>query len=387
MMTLRKLLTQALYIGFALWAMGSVAVAQEQFVLIVMDDMRPDDLRFMPNLTEYFSTNGKIFNRAFVSCPLCCPSRSTLMTGLYASNHGVTSNKVSLSKKTIFEAIKEQNPNIKTGIIGKYLNSSDGEYRPEFDEWVVFKEGMIYNWSNFSININGTWTNIKQYVSDYFLGQADNFTEKYKLNDFILYLNFTAPHLPAKTPKSFVKNCSEFEPLLPANFDVLDLTAPDKYKHKLARTKSKIEKMICKRARSLAYIDEIIVPFLEKLRAQGTQVLFLSDQGFMLGDYRQFAKNSPYEQVIRSPFLALNMDIAETRLTSFVDVATNLYTKFGITPPYELNGLDFSEDRTEVKVESFIDAGNRIPFVATVTKTEIYVEYSTGETQTIPFAD
>ena len=386
-MTLRKLLTQALYIGFALWAMGSVAVAQEQFVLIVMDDMRPDDLRFMPKLTEYFSTNGKIFNRAFVSCPLCCPSRSTLMTGLYASNHGVTSNKVSLSKKTIFETIKGQNPNIKTGIIGKYLNSSDGEYRPEFDEWIVYKNGMIGKWSNFSVNINGTWTNIKEYVSDYFLSQAESFTEKYKLDDFILYLNFTAPHLPAKTPKSFIKDCSEFGALLPENFDMTDSTAPEKFKHTLRSSKTKIKKLICKRARSLAYIDEIIVPFLDKLRAQGSEVLFISDHGFMLGDYRQFAKNLPYEQVIRSPFLTLNMDIDETRLTSFVDIATNLYTKFGITPPYQLDGLDYSQDRSELKVESFVDAGNKIPFVATVTKTEIFVEYSTGETQTMPLAD
>ena len=81
------------------------------------------------------------------------------------------------------------------------------------------------------------------------------------------------------------------------------------------------------------------------------------------------------------------MDIDETRLTSFVDIATNLYTKFGITPPYQLDGLDYSQDRSELKVESFVDAGNKIPFVATVTKTEIFVEYATGETQTMHLAD
>ncbi len=384
---MKKVILLLLVLGIALHAQNTHSFAQEQFVLIVMDDMRPDDLRFMPNLTEYFSANGKSLNRAFVSCPLCCPSRSTLMTGLYASNHGVTNNKLPLNRKTIFESIKEQNPAIKTGMIGKHLNSSDGEHRPEFDEWIVFKNGMIYDWSNFSVNINGIWTNIRQYVSDYFLSQAESFVEKYKLDDFILYLNFTAPHFPFQTPPSFNKPCTEFGHLLPDNFNVRDSTAPEKYKSKSPVKKSKIKNVTCKRAKSLAYIDGIIIPFLEKLRAQGTEVLFVSDQGFMLGDYRQYSKNSPYEQVIRSPFLTLNMDIDESRLTSFVDIATNLYTQFGVTPPYELDGLSYQQDRTDVTVESFQTDGGKIPFVATVSKTEISVEYATGETQTIPLLD
>lgn len=61
-------------------------------ILILTDDQRADAIACMPKLQEHLVRRGVTFSDFFVSTPLCCPSRSTELTGLYAHNHGVRSN-------------------------------------------------------------------------------------------------------------------------------------------------------------------------------------------------------------------------------------------------------------------------------------------------------
>ena len=69
--------------------------AQEQtspkpnFVFILADDMRKDDLSYMPKTYALLGEVGMRFENTFVSYALCCPSRATTMRGQYAHNHGV----------------------------------------------------------------------------------------------------------------------------------------------------------------------------------------------------------------------------------------------------------------------------------------------------------
>src|SRR4051794_36100841 len=50
-------------------------------VSIVTDDMRTDDLRWMPNVRHLIGQRGLDFRNSFASFPLCAPARSSLMTG------------------------------------------------------------------------------------------------------------------------------------------------------------------------------------------------------------------------------------------------------------------------------------------------------------------
>jgi arylsulfatase A-like enzyme len=49
------------------------------FVFILTDDMRKDDLKYMPKTRTLLGAQGMQFENAFVSNPLCCPSRATIM--------------------------------------------------------------------------------------------------------------------------------------------------------------------------------------------------------------------------------------------------------------------------------------------------------------------
>src|SRR5215208_4314868 len=50
-------------------------------IFILTDDMRKDDLKYMPKTRTLLQTQGMQFQNAFVSLPTCCPSRATIMRG------------------------------------------------------------------------------------------------------------------------------------------------------------------------------------------------------------------------------------------------------------------------------------------------------------------
>jgi hypothetical protein len=61
-------------------------------VLILTDDQRFDTLWAMPTVQRELIGHGVRFTNAFVSNPVCCPSRSTILTGQYSHTTGVYTN-------------------------------------------------------------------------------------------------------------------------------------------------------------------------------------------------------------------------------------------------------------------------------------------------------
>jgi N-acetylglucosamine-6-sulfatase len=81
-------------------AKAQTAPSQPNIVFILTDDMRNDDLKYMPKTKALLQTTGMTFENAFVSNALCCPSRSTIMRGQYSHNNGVWSDSSTDSSST-----------------------------------------------------------------------------------------------------------------------------------------------------------------------------------------------------------------------------------------------------------------------------------------------
>jgi N-acetylglucosamine-6-sulfatase len=64
------------------------STAKPNIVFIIADDMRYDDLKYMPKTRKLLGAKGMRFKSAFVSNALCCPSRATIMRGQYSHNTG-----------------------------------------------------------------------------------------------------------------------------------------------------------------------------------------------------------------------------------------------------------------------------------------------------------
>jgi len=79
---------------------GTVSVAplvgrpdRPNVLVIMTDDARNDDLRFMPHVRHLIGDQGVRFTNTFSPQPLCCPARASFLTGEYSHNHGITGNR------------------------------------------------------------------------------------------------------------------------------------------------------------------------------------------------------------------------------------------------------------------------------------------------------
>ena len=102
-------------------------------VLIVADDMRQDQLAYMPKTRHLIAEQGIKYENAFVTTPVCCPSRASILRGQYAHNHRILDNRGGFD---VFEGRGNESSTVatwlhdagyKTLLVGKYLNSYDAE--------------------------------------------------------------------------------------------------------------------------------------------------------------------------------------------------------------------------------------------------------------------
>jgi len=156
--------------------------ARPSFVVIQTDDQTLDELyatfrheptlRAMPNTLNLIAKRGMTFNRYYVSYPLCCPSRVSLLTGRYAHNHGVKGNVQPNGGYFGFSfraamthnlAVWLQNAGYRTIHVGKFLNGYGDEpydngttVPPGWSAWhTVLKADTNHYYYGYTLNNNG----------------------------------------------------------------------------------------------------------------------------------------------------------------------------------------------------------------------------------------
>ena len=191
------------------------ASTKPNFVFILADDMRKDDLKYMPKTrTLLGSEKGMRFEKAYVSNALCCPSRATIMRGQYAHNAGVWGNHngpnggwegyQNHGNERDNIATRLDDAGYRTGLFGKYFNGYWGgntHVPPGWDSWFALF-GFRYNGyeANDNGNIRQFDTIRKNYVTDVLGGQTQRFIEASvnRKKPFFAYVAPIAPHKPAK---------------------------------------------------------------------------------------------------------------------------------------------------------------------------------------------
>ena len=108
-------------------------LAKPNFVFILADDMRKDDLAYMPKTRNLIGSEGMTFNNAYVPLASCCPSRASVLRGQYVHNHQVWASTPSGPNRG-WEGWRSQgheSDNLakrmlaggyNTGLFGKYMN-------------------------------------------------------------------------------------------------------------------------------------------------------------------------------------------------------------------------------------------------------------------------
>src|SRR5918999_856801 len=163
-------------------------------IFVLADDLDYASAQKMPNLRSLLAEGGTSFENAFVSQSLCCPSRATILTGLYAHNSGIKGNKPpdggfekfhdeGFEEATIATRLQDEG-GYRTAYFGKYLNGYPAgdptHIPPGWDEWYgKLNEQKLYD---YSINENGEVVSYSSETRDFFTdvlsNQATDFVQR-----------------------------------------------------------------------------------------------------------------------------------------------------------------------------------------------------------------
>jgi len=356
--------------------------ARPNIIIFYTDDQRWDSLQYMPIVTERLIGEGTYFSNSFVTTSLCCPSRSSFLTGLYTHNHGVWTNEAKTGggatkfsdKSTIATWLHDAG--YSTGAIGKYMN----EYGklspyipPGWDDWHVFSKEPISYYS-YKLNENGQIIQYGNAVTDYSTDVLRDKALAFIQNTqrpFFLWLSFKAPHTdvtiagnPVIPAPRHVGTCDNIPDNRPPSFNEADVSdKPDWIRNVDKLTKSQvsaIDKLNRDSICSLKAVDEAIGKILDVLGSDidNTAIIYTSDNGFLLGEHRLKNKNRIYEEAIRVPLVIryspLFAHATSDQLVLNIDLAPTIADIAGITPPVKVNGknlLELDQWRTDFLIE------------------------------------
>ncbi|MCF8715623.1 sulfatase-like hydrolase/transferase [Joostella atrarenae] len=201
--------------------------SKTNFILIVADDLGYGDLSFTgskqiktPNIDELAET-GVFFSNAYVSAPVCSPSRAGFLTGINQVSFGYDNNLggnqpgfdpeyrgLPVEQKTIANHLKEYG--YVTGLIGKWHLGYEEQFYPTnrgFDEFWGYRGGSHDYFSGVDKNGNATIEcNYKTpqkitYITDDKGDECVDFIRRHKNESFFLYASFNAPHTPMQALK------------------------------------------------------------------------------------------------------------------------------------------------------------------------------------------
>jgi N-acetylglucosamine-6-sulfatase len=308
-------------------------------------------VRFMPNLQSLLAARGVNFTNSYVSYSLCCPSRSTLLTGQYAHNHGVRTNTppsggYSKLAPTMSNTLPVwlQHSGYYTGHIGKFLNgygntSPDTEVPPGWSEWYGALDdpdaytGGTYTMYGYTLNENGQIVHYGStpdvvdpatYQTDVYSAKAEDFIRRRAPSRTPFYLSVAplASHAEAgscncaaNNPRAAPRDEGTFagEPLpIPPSFNEADVSDKPQSIQSLAPIGPAAQDGITARYRarleSLGAVDDMIGELIGALAETGelknTVFIFTTDNGFFHGEHRvRNGKVRLYEPSIRIPLI------------------------------------------------------------------------------------
>ncbi len=328
-------------------------VDKPNFLIIISDDQRYDTMDYMPRTKARIFNLGVTFSNGYVTTPLCCPSRSSILTGLCARNHDVHNNYDPLERPTFVERFHEHG--YYTGNVGKYLNSWDGAPRPEFDFWAVFAgHGSASVYFNPRLNINGIWREHPGYITyilgDYVLDFLRRATQQDK--PFLLIFAPNAPHQPSTPAPGDEKLYLDLPPHRPPSFNEQDVSDKPHWLQDQPlwtdREIKQIDEARLKHLQSLNALDQVVDRVLTALDQQGkansTVVIYISDNAVFWGEHRLAGKAQLYEEAIHVPFALrypplVPKPYVEDRLVANIDIAPTLYDLANLPDRPQADGL------------------------------------------------
>ncbi len=321
-------------------------------LFIFTDQQRADTLDcygntqvLAPNLNA-LAREGFVFENAYVSSPLCTPSRSTILTGLYPHTHGATANNVPLESthKTFAEIVSED---FLSGYYGKWHLGDELLRQRGFQQWLSIEDNyreyysrkeylsLFSDYHHYLAGLGfqpddesegaGVFSRPfaagvpEEHTKASFLArESARFIRDAGDRPFVLYVNFLEPHAPYDGPLNDLYSADDvdtgphFLKQPPENASRRHRIRAKYYErgvhhgHDLG-TEAGWRQLRANYMGNVTLMDRGVGVILEALEESGvaddTVVVFTSEHGDLLGDHGILQKSMLYEEAVKVPLL------------------------------------------------------------------------------------
>ena len=307
------------------YSISAVSGRKPNFVFILIDDMGWTDLSCYgstfyetPNI-DRLASRGMKFTDAYAACPVCSPTRASIMTGKYPARLHLTdwiTGHVNPTAKlrvpdwkmfldhrevTIAEALKPAG----------YVSASIGKWHLGSEEYYPEKQGFDVNIAGYSAGqpptyfypytVDREWNNQiptmtggspGEYLTDRLTDEALTFMEENRDRPFFLYLTHYAVHTPIEGKEAYT----------------------EKFRARVRPGQAQNNPVYASMVQS---VDDSVGRVMDRLEelgiAENTIIFFMSDNGGLIGEGRfrkvtsnlplRDGKGTPYEGGIREPMI------------------------------------------------------------------------------------
>lgn len=386
----------------------TVAKEKPNIVFIITDDqdLVLGGMQPMRKTTNLIGNQGITFENAIVSVPVCCPSRSSILTGKFLHNHHTVNNSIpggcsstswQRDQEPLAFPVYLQQLGYTTFFAGKYLNrygdisvGGTAHIPPGWNWWYGLVGNSVFY--DYVLSVNGTAEThghdyLEDYLTDLINRKATDFVEGQHegSSPFFMMLSTPACHEPFPPAPHYAHYYSNDQ--APRSHGSFDVQAQNK--HWLMEqpiipmpndTIELVDNYYRNRLRTLLSVDDMVEDVYNILRRKNllnnTYIFFTSDHGYHLGQFGlPYDKREPYEFDIRVPMMVrgpgIRPGLSSKASPMNIDLGPTFISLAGGDIPIDMDGKNMEVLWTNP--EGSLDYRNNV-----------LIEYSGEEKETIP---
>lgn len=390
------------------------APRQPNIIFLLTDDQRYDALGVMGNPIiqtphmDKLASEGILFQNAYVTTSICAVSRASLLSGQYESRHNIHDFATDFTPEALAKTYPMllKNAGYTLGSIGKF---GVGTHPPEeiFDFWVNTEPGKSQP-DYIMTDKNGNNIHDTDTINNAIQAFLDTFGQQ---KPFCLSVSFKAPHeqdghppiyIPQARYKDYYKDVTIPSPAtadprywnsFPDFFRTDTNIARERWKG-LFGTPALYQENVKNYYRLITGVDDVVGEMMKKLEklgiAENTIIIFMGDNGFLMGEHGLEGKWYGYEESIRVPLFIYDpmlpdkiRKIRPQQLALNIDIAPTILSMAGVPVPTEMQGVNLIDvlennipERQDFFYQHYFWGSPKIPKVeGVVTKDFKYMNY------------